>query len=87
MANKIDLEERGQQLLDQLAAALGALQRAGEKNGSEIYSAYLHGQIYGLATALRVMFPGPGNLGEKAALEVRPVITEHRCDCEDQDGR
>lgn len=85
--HQIDLEVRGQQILDQLNAALELLKREIGKNGSEIYSAYLHGQIYGLATALRIMFPGPGNLGEQAALAVRPVITEHRCECDDQDGK
>lgn len=48
----------------------------------ENYTAFLHGQIHGLALALRLLFPGPDNWGEKAALLVRPVITEHQCDCE-----
>lgn len=86
MANQMELEGRGRQILDQLATALETLQKKGG-NGMEVYSAYLHGQIYGLATALRIMFPGPGNLGEQAALAVRPVITEHRCDCDDQEDK
>ncbi|MGB9803420.1 hypothetical protein [Desulfofundulus sp.] len=46
------------------------------------YAAFLHGQIYGLAIALHFLFPGPGNLGEKAAFMLRPVLTEHQCECE-----
>ncbi|TYO97761.1 hypothetical protein [Desulfallas thermosapovorans] len=46
------------------------------------YAAYLHGQIYGIALTLRLLYPGPGNWGEKAALLIRPVLTEHRCDCQ-----
>ncbi|KAF1084676.1 hypothetical protein SPSYN_02455 [Sporotomaculum syntrophicum] len=48
------------------------------------YAAYLHGQIYGLALALRLLYPGPGNWGERAALLVRPVLTEHQCDCPEE---
>ena len=45
------------------------------------YAAYLHGQIYGIALALQMLYPGPDNWGEKAAFLVRPVLTEHQCDC------
>lgn len=50
--------------------------------GSENYTAYLHGEIYGITMTLRLLYPGPGNWGEKAAFLVRPSITEHRCECE-----
>lgn len=59
--------------------ALKRLEKASSLNNNE-YAAYIHGQIYGMASALKVLFPGPGNWGEKAALKVRPVLTEHRCD-------
>ena len=59
------------------------LARSRNNNQPENYCAFLHGQISGIAIALRTLFPGPGNLGEKAALILRPVITEHKCDCQD----
>ncbi len=74
--------ERGEELLSMLSAALKELEAAGGKKGMSDYRSYLHGQIYGLATALRLIYPGPGNLGERAALAVRPLITEHSCRCD-----
>lgn len=73
-------------MLDILLGALEELKNTGLKEGMSGYRSYLHGQIYGLATALRILYPGPGNLGERAALAVRPVITEHQCLCEDKDN-
>lgn len=81
-----EMNQRGELLLEQLMEALEKLQKAGQVAGAEAYTSYVHGQIYGLATALRVLFPGPGCLGERAALALRPVITEHRCECDDQEG-
>lgn len=72
-------QNRGEELLDLLIGALKELEGAGE--GMRDYRSYLHGQIYGIATALRIIYPGPGSLGEKAALAVRPVLTEHECRC------
>lgn len=72
-------QERGEALLELLISALKELEGAGE--GLPEYRAYLHGQVYGMAAALRIIYPGPGNLGEKAALAVRPVLTEHECQC------
>ena len=77
--------EKGGELLNLLMAALRDLEVAGGKRGMSEYRAYLHGHIYGLATALRLMFPGPGNLGEKAALALRPLVTEHLCRCRDEE--
>lgn len=74
----------GEELLNILTDALEKLKNAGRMDSSD-YKSYLHGQIYGLATALRLLYPGPGNLGEKAALLLRPVITEHVCICEEKD--
>ncbi|MCL6610068.1 MAG: hypothetical protein K6T66_00860 [Peptococcaceae bacterium] len=73
--------ERGEELLKILKAALADLENAGGKKDLSDYRAYLHGQVYGLATALKMIYPGPGNLGEKAALALRQVITEHSCRC------
>ncbi len=81
---KADLE-RGEVLLDLLTAALNELVAAGSKGGTAEYRSYLHGQIFGLATALKVIYPGPGNLGERAAMAVRPVITEHSCLCGEEE--
>ncbi len=78
-----EMTRRGELILGQLLEGLESLQKAGRMTGAQAYTSYMHGQIYGLATALRVLFPGPGNLGERAALALRPVITEHRCECDD----
>lgn len=75
----------GEELLNILTDALEKLENAGRLDSSD-YKSYLHGQIYGLATALRLLYPGPGNFGEKAALLLRPVITEHVCICEEKDS-
>ncbi|MFZ5644368.1 MAG: methylmalonyl Co-A mutase-associated GTPase MeaB [Bacillota bacterium] len=79
-----DLKDKGQEILGILENALNMIKEAEgyEKNMTE-YSAYLHGQIYGLAVALRIIFPGPGNFGERAAMAIRPVMTEHSCKCDD----
>ncbi|WP_034629282.1 hypothetical protein [Desulfotruncus alcoholivorax] len=68
-------------IIQLLASIVEELDRARNNNQPENYCAFLHGQISGIAIALRTLFPGPGNLGEKAALILRPVITEHKCDC------
>lgn len=78
--------EKGGELFILLTAALRDLEAAGGKKGMSEYRAYLHGQVYGLATALRLMFPGPGNLGEKAALALRPLMTEHLCRCGNEES-
>ncbi len=70
---------RGKELLDILVVVLKELEAAGD--GMPEYRAYLHGQVYGMATALRMIYPGSGNLGERAALTLRPALTEHRCHC------
>lgn len=72
-----------EKVLHQISQALDKLKEARSGDLPEIYTAFLHGQAYGLALALRLLYPGPGNWGEKAALLVRPVITEHTCECED----
>lgn len=77
-------QEKGRELLSLLMAALRELEAAGGNKGMSEYRAYLHGQVYGLAMALRLIFPGPGNLGEKAALALRPLMTEHLCRCGDE---
>jgi len=76
--------ENGEELLNILIGALEKLQKS-DRLDSPGYRSYLHGQVYGLATALRILYPGHGNLGERAALAVRPVITEHVCHCEEKD--
>lgn len=73
--------DKGEELLEMIRSALGDLEGAGAEEEMAVYRAYLHGQIYGLSTALRILYPGPGNLGERAALAVRPVVTEHNCQC------
>ncbi|MQL53810.1 hypothetical protein GFC01_16415 [Desulfofundulus thermobenzoicus] len=72
---------QGEQLLSILQQALDQLQSLPPDPRLVAYAAFLHGQVYGLATALHLLFPGKGNLGEKAALSLRPVLTEHHCDC------
>lgn len=64
-----------QQLVDRLQKAEST------HSPNDNYPAYLHGQIYGIAMTLRQLYPGSKNWGEKAGLLVRPVLTEHRCEC------
>lgn len=83
MTEQQNYREKGEMLLQQVYAALDLL--SNEKLVDAGCRAYLHGQVYGLATALRIFFPGPGNLGEKAALALRPVLTEHKCQCDGEE--
>lgn len=76
-------QEEAQRLLDHLKLSIEELKKWRNQSGSEQYTSFLHGQIHGIALALRVLHPGPGNWGEKAAFLVRPVITEHNCQCGD----
>ena len=80
---KDSLDKRGQLLLELLDDVLRAIQSTPDSTGAGEYKAYLHGQAYGLAVALKTVFPGPENLGEKAAKLSRPVITEFNCECRD----
>jgi LAO/AO transport system kinase len=74
--------EKGEELLGLLMAALCNLRGLDARpEETSHYRSYLHGQIYGMAAALRIIYPGPGNLGERAALALRPVVTEHHCQC------
>jgi len=75
--------EGAKQLLEYLYRLTEDLQKARSTGNNDNYQAYLHGQLYGAALALRLLFPGPGRLGEQAALLVRPIITEHNCQCDD----
>lgn len=77
--------ELGAQLLQLLLQSLEQWQKVSFRPDAATCAAFLHGQIYGLAIALRLFFPGPGNLGEQAALALRPVLTQHRCDCDRDD--
>jgi len=79
------VKEQGERLLELLNQSLELLRGISSRPDAATCAAFLHGQIYGLATALRFLFPGPGNLGERAALAVRPVLTQHHCDCPSED--
>jgi len=72
-----------EQVLAYLSQLTKDIKKARSVEDGENYQAYLHGQLYGAALVLRLLYPGPGKLGEKAALLVRPVITEHECQCDD----
>ncbi|OAT81335.1 hypothetical protein [Desulfotomaculum copahuensis] len=74
-------KEQGARLLELLLQSLEQWQKVSSRPDAVACAAFLHGQIYGLATALRLFFPGPGNLGEQAALALRPLLTQHHCDC------
>ncbi|MHB8157209.1 MAG: methylmalonyl Co-A mutase-associated GTPase MeaB [Desulfocucumaceae bacterium] len=84
-AEGADLRQKGGQLLEILETALVNLKNFSNREDMSEYRTYLHGQIYGLATALKLLYPGPGNLGERAAMSVRPVITEHSCSCQGEE--
>ena len=73
----------GGQALEYLSQLAEDIKKARSAGDSESYQAYLHGQLYGAAVVMRLLFPGPGKLGEKAALMARPLITEHDCQCDD----
>lgn len=75
------LNSASETVIQLLTEMVEELVNARNNNHPENYCAFLHGQITGVAIALRTLYPGPGNLGEKAALILRPVITEHKCDC------
>ncbi|MCL6477800.1 MAG: hypothetical protein K6T65_05235 [Peptococcaceae bacterium] len=87
MADEKTYLDRGEIVLDLLTAALQDLENHRGRQGMSDYMAYLHGQIYAMAAALRIIYPGPGNLGERAALAVRPALTEHACDCTNKTNR
>lgn len=87
MTDERTFMQRGECLLELLTNALKQLEANSDREGLSLYRTYLHGQIYGMATALRMVYPGPGNLGEKAALAVRPVLTEHFCGCDQENNR
>ncbi|MCG8400370.1 MAG: hypothetical protein MJA84_02115 [Firmicutes bacterium] len=72
-----------EEVLQYLKQLLQQLENCRDTENSGNYRSYLHGQVYGAAVVLRLLFPGPGNLGEKAALMLRPVLTEHQCQCDD----
>jgi len=77
------MDPKGEELFNILKDSLAAWERAVKAPGCEHYAAFLHGQIEGLAQSLRVLYPGPDNWGERAAFAVRPLLTEHRCDCDE----
>jgi len=71
------------QVLEYLSQLTEDIKKARSAGDGENYQAYLHGQLYGAALVMRLLFPGPGGLGEKAAFMARPLITEHDCRCDD----
>lgn len=81
-----NLDKAGREVTEQVLESLQLLKKCREDKNKALYASYLHGQIYGLATALRIIFPGSLNWGEKAALAVREVITEHKCECQDHEN-
>lgn len=85
MEEKFELQ-KGKELLDFLMNALKSLKNVEGRQDASEYRSYLHGQIYGLAMALKIFYPGPGNLGERAAMAVRPVIAEDVCQCTEKNN-
>ena len=82
MCKENELAERAAYLLDYVDLALEKIKSLPENDAPE-YKSFMHGQVYGIGMALRILFPGEDNWGEKAALKIRPVLTEHKCECED----
>jgi len=80
LESKNNLEEKAAYLLEYLDIALDRIKSLPGDEAEE-YRSFMHGQVYGIAMTLRVLFPGPDNWGEKAALKIRPVLTEHKCEC------
>lgn len=71
--------------MEQLKRVLENAQNFRELTGDGSYQAFLHGQAAGLVLALKILFPGEGDLGEQASTLVVPVLGENQCDCHHHD--
>ncbi|MCL6559909.1 MAG: hypothetical protein K6U74_14175 [Firmicutes bacterium] len=83
MENK--LNQQGQLIFEQLKKILENIQKFRDMPGDETYQSFLHGQAAGLVLALKIMFPGDGNIGEQASYLASSVMGEHQCSCHDHD--
>lgn len=79
------ITDQGTLLMDQLNTILENARNFRELVGDGTYQAFLHGQAAGLVLALKIMFPGDGNLGEQASALVVPVLGENKCGCHHHD--
>lgn len=71
--------------MEQLKNVLENARNFRELAGDGTYQSFLHGQAAGLVLALKILFPGDGNLGEQASALVVPVLGENKCGCHDHD--
>lgn len=79
------LQDLGARIQEQLAKVLENAGSFRDLAGGGAYRAFLHGQASGLALALKIMFPGDGDLGEQAAAQVASVMGENKCGCHHHD--
>lgn len=73
---------KGELALIQLQAVLARVQDFDHFTVDGAYMAFLHGQSNGLVLALKILFPGPGALGETAESLAKSVLGEKGCACE-----
>lgn len=79
------IREHGEILLEQLEKILENSRNFRELNNGGSYRAFLHGQAAGLVLALKVMFPGEGDLGEQASQLAAVSFGENECGCHHHD--
>jgi hypothetical protein len=76
-----EIEEKGRVVLEQLKTVLDRTESFRDVAGDRAYPSFLHGQAAGIVLALKVLFPGPGALGDKAEDLARSVLGEKGCTC------
>jgi len=76
-----ELEERSRVVLEQLRTVLVRTESFRDAEGDGAYPSFLHGQAAGIVLAMKVLFPGPGALGDKAEDLARSVLGEKGCTC------
>lgn len=79
------VDSQGILILEQLKNVLENVRNFRELEGDGSYQAFLHGQAAGLVLALKILFPGDGNLGEQASDLAVPVLGENKCGCHHHD--
>lgn len=78
-------KDRGELVLEQLKKVLECSRNSRELAEGGSYRAFLHGQAAGLVLALKIMFPGEGDLGEQASQLAVAVLGENECGCHHHD--
>ncbi|MCL6638368.1 MAG: hypothetical protein K6T80_01635 [Firmicutes bacterium] len=72
---------RADLVLEQLHSVLSSADSFRGIEGAGPYLSFLHGQASGMVLALKILFPGAGEPGEKAEELARSVLGEKGCTC------